>query len=938
MSELLAQAVDICRKLIGEKTTPEINEIEAAITNITYMPLFKDIDQSILRDMLLSLYTTKVDTFQILEGKERREPWLKAFKAAQISKWSFWTRYKKYLAEKKSFAPSVISHLDELTDKVLDKLFNPQQEDIVISKKGLVVGQVQSGKTANYTGLVCKAADAGFNLIIVLAGIHNNLRSQTQTRLDEGFLGFDTQNTRAFTLNQTIKMGVGRIPGFDDAIAHSYTTSLDTGDFTKRAANTAGFNFYVPQPIVLVVKKNSSVLKNLRDWLKTHTAAGKISVKSMLLIDDEADNASVNTNKADKHPTRINGYIRDILGLFNRSAYVGYTATPFANIFIPLDDSDLFPRDFIINLPAPDNYIGPEKVFGTSAIPDEDDDLLPIVNTVDDSDYFVPPKHRKDDDMPSIYDMPESLKTAIKCFIITCAIRAARGQEKKHNSMLIHITRFQSWQNHIKDIVEQQFRYYKSEIEANDPSIMEEFRRIFEEDNVDYKSYTTITEEILNSKSYYNIDSQIKQHTWEEVKSFLYPAVQKIEVKSINGSSGDSLTYYENEKNGISVIAIGGDKLSRGLTLEGLSVSYFLRASKMYDTLMQMGRWFGYRPGYVDLCRLFTSNELNEWYRHITLASEELREEFKYLAESGGTPENYALKVRSHPGQLQITSVTKMRYTKELKVSWAGRLIETYQLLRGKGDKRINLVSTDDFLCKLGKGKAIDKNHLWANVPAETICDFLMQFKLPKSLTKVPLDRICEYITTLNGVGELTSWSVALMSKGDGAESIHQFSNGIKVGCFVRNRAEDISDVNTYYIRKNHIVGNQCDEFIDLESTILSSALEVTKERKKDAGKVWDKTYPAPDIVRQEFRSKQNPLLIIYPLNPKCSNVLDKTGNILEGTVQYSASDEPFIGLAISFPGSETNHAISYVVNQVGDFVETEDMFDENNDNVYAES
>ena len=938
MSELLTQAVDICRKLIGEKNTPEINEIEAAITNITYMPLFKDIDQSILKDMLLSLYTTKVDTFQILEGKERREPWLKAFKAAQISKWSFWTRYKKYLAEKKSFAPSVISHLDELTDKVLDKLFNPQQEDIVISKKGLVVGQVQSGKTANYTGLVCKAADAGFNLIIVLAGIHNNLRSQTQTRLDEGFLGFDTQNTRAFTLNQTIKMGVGRIPGFDDAIAHSYTTSLDTGDFTKRAANTAGFNFYVPQPIVLVVKKNSSVLKNLRDWLKTHTAAGKISVKSMLLIDDEADNASVNTNKADKHPTRINGYIRDILGLFNRSAYVGYTATPFANIFIPLDDSDLFPRDFIINLPAPDNYIGPEKVFGTSAIPDENDDLLPIVNTVDDSDYFVPPKHRKDDDMPSIYDMPESLKTAIKCFIITCAIRAARGQEKKHNSMLIHITRFQSWQNHIKDIVEQQFRYYKSEIEANDPSIMEEFRRIFEEDNVDYKSYTTITEEILSSKSYYNIDSQIKQHTWEEIQSFLYPAVQKIEVKSINGSSGDSLTYYENEKNGISVIAIGGDKLSRGLTLEGLSVSYFLRASKMYDTLMQMGRWFGYRPGYVDLCRLFTSNELNEWYRHITLASEELREEFKYLAESGGTPENYALKVRSHPGQLQITSVTKMRYTKELKVSWAGRLIETYQLLRGKGDKRINLVATDDFLCKLGPGKAIDKNHLWTNVSAETICDYLMQFKLPKSLTKVPLDRICEYITALNGAGELTSWSVALMSKGDSAESTHIFSNGIKVGCFVRNRAEDISDVNTYYIRKNHIVGNQCDEFIDLESTILSSALEVTKERKKDAGKEWDKTYPAPDIVRQEFRSKQNPLLIIYPLNPKCSNVLDKAGNILEGIVQYSASDEPFIGLVISFPGSETNHAISYVVNQVGDFVETEDMFDENNDNVYAEA
>ena len=132
--------------------------------------------------------------------------------------------------------------LDELTDKVLDKLFNPQRSEIQISKKGLVVGQVQSGKTANYTGLICKAADAGFNLIVVLAGIHNNLRSQTQNRIDEGFLGFDTQYERAYTMNKTTKIGVGPIPGFENAIANSYTTSLEKGDFTSRATNTAGFN------------------------------------------------------------------------------------------------------------------------------------------------------------------------------------------------------------------------------------------------------------------------------------------------------------------------------------------------------------------------------------------------------------------------------------------------------------------------------------------------------------------------------------------------------------------------------------------------------------------------------------------------------------------------------------------------------------------------
>ena len=371
------------------------------------------------------------------------------------------------------------------------------------------------------------------------------------------------------------------------------------------------------------------MLKRLYSWLKSQSTHDIIANKSLLLIDDEADNASINTSRDGDDPTAINKNICKIIKLFNRSAYVGYTATPFANIFIPLDKDDLFPKDFIINLPAPDNYIGPEKVFGTSANPDGNEDLLPIVFPVTDSDTFVPAGHKRDDPKPTIDDIPESLKTAIKCFIITCAIRIARGQENKHNSMLIHVSRFQAWQNHLKIIIDRLFKYYKSEIEANDPTIMEEFRQIFEEDTPNYRSYCSITREIMNSPVLSRVDNRMRLHTWNEIKPLLYRAVQKIEVKSINGTSGDSLTYYENEKNGISVIAIGGDKLSRGLTLEGLSVSYFLRASKMYDTLMQMGRWFGYRPGYVDLCRLFTSNELNEWYRHITLASDELREEFR---------------------------------------------------------------------------------------------------------------------------------------------------------------------------------------------------------------------------------------------------------------------------------------------------------------------
>ena len=912
MNELNDKAINICQAIIGFKLGVSDDEINQAISDVTSIPMYAGLDKTELKKSLLAIYNVKVDTYQILEGRDARIPWLKEFKA---------------------FAPEVISQLDDLTDRILDKLFNPQRDDVIINKKGLVVGQVQSGKTANYTGLICKAADAGFNLIIILAGIHNNLRSQTQTRIDEGFLGFDTQNTRAYDMNRTIRIGVGLIPGFDNAIANSYTTSTERGDFTKQAANTAGFNFNNPQPIILVIKKNVSVLKRLYSWLKSQSTHDIIANKSLLLIDDEADNASINTSRDGDDPTAINKNICKIIKLFNRSAYVGYTATPFANIFIPLDKDDLFPKDFIINLPAPDNYIGPEKVFGTSANPDGNEDLLPIVFPVTDSDTFVPAGHKRDDPKPTIDDIPESLKTAIKCFIITCAIRIARGQENKHNSMLIHVSRFQAWQNHLKIIIDRLFKYYKSEIEANDPTIMEEFRQIFEEDTPNYRSYCSITREIMNSPVLSRVDNRMRLHTWNEIKPLLYRAVQKIEVKSINGTSGDSLTYYENEKNGISVIAIGGDKLSRGLTLEGLSVSYFLRASKMYDTLMQMGRWFGYRPGYVDLCRLFTSNELNEWYRHITLASDELREEFRYLAESGGTPENYALKVRTHPGQLQITSISKMRHTRNIQVSWAGRLVETYQLLQNSISKRNNLAVTDSLLSELGTPDRIKSDYLWTGVSSDIICDYLSRFQLPESLTKVNLDLICDYIRELNEVGELISWNIALMSKNvDKNTCVHTFSNGVQVGCFIRRQAKDAQNSKTYYIRKNHIVGNPTDEFIDLPANMLSDALDETRDRKFKAGEEWKHDYPSPQLVRQEFRSKQTPLLMIYPLNPAFSNVSGLTD-----TTTDTKNDEPFIGFAIAFPHSDTNKAVSYVANQVTDFAITEENFDNTNDNTYDE-
>lgn len=383
------------------------------------------------------------------------------------------------------------------------------------------------------------------------------------------------------------------------------------------------------------------------------------------------------------------------------------------------------------------------------------------------------------------------------------------------------------------------------------------------------------------------------------------------------------------EKSSTSRILVGANVLSRGLTLEGLSVSYYLRASKMYDTLMQMGRWFGYRPGYVDLCRLYTSSELNEWFRHITNASEELRDEFNYLAESGSTPDDYALKVRTHPGCLQITAINKMRNVNTITVSWSGKLLETYMLKLNKGVINSNYITTDKFLSSLGTYEMAGQsktNYLWQGVAASAVCGFFDEFKISEELKSFDLNRICKFISTLNQSGELTNWSVALMSKQTSKKV--ELPCGLSVGCYTRNRATDTigakSSKETSFIRKNHIVGNQADEFIDLSHSLLSEALVATKEKNKE----WNKEYPSPKLVRNEYREKSNPLLIIYPLNPLGANIKGQEN-------LFTDSDIPIMGFAIVFPSSDTGHTETYAVNScmLERYKQSEEDFEMYNDN-----
>lgn len=883
--------VKVAKALLGNKSTVTPTEIEDAISNTMMMSVCMDADRDALKRELEEHFNIQVDDFRIIEAHERKRPWIND-RRSKIS-WNFWNRYRDYLENEKGFSLKVLAGLDSLTDRILDSLFDPNDK-VVIDKRGLVVGQVQSGKTSNYSGLICKAADAGYGLIIVLAGIHNNLRSQTQQRIDESFLGFDTQFQRAS--NTSLKnMGVG-FPT-NKLVAHSITSSKESGDFSAGAADSLGLNFNTNEPIVAVVKKNARVLDRLLVWLRSNAttqADGKLTIrgKSLLLIDDEADNASINTSADPEKATRINALICDILKLFDQSAYVGYTATPFANIFIPIEEDNLFPRDFIVNLPAPSNYVGPQQVFGLEFDRDSDTapDVFPIVERICDDGEFNLEKAKKDTALPS--ELPASMKRAIRCFILACAVRRLRGQVHVHNSMLIHISRFVAWQTQIKEMVEEVFLSYRRGIEFNLPPIIEEMRHTFEEEEMGGKSFPAIASEILDS-SLRDFDRQVQVHTWQEVLEHLYDAAAKIEVRELNGSSADVLNYFDHREKGLSVIAVGGDKLSRGLTLEGLSVSYYLRASKMYDTLMQMGRWFGYRPGYVDLCRLFISPQLNEWFCHITLASEELRREFEYMSEIANlTPNQFALKVRTHPGVLQISASNKIRTATEVRVSWSGRLVETYILDKRPEIVLSNFQATQAFVEKLGtqfSGAGANKYYLWEGVDIGLVEGFLQRFQVPENGKKFSPQNLLRFLTEKRKAGELLKWNIGVISKAEGSDLV-QITSSISVRKLTRS-AENKEESN-YRIRKSHII-SPTDEFIDLTDSEKAKAVAVSQEKKVSIG----------NAVREGIRRETGKVLLnLYFLEPSGAGIQE--------------SSPPIVGFAISFPGTSRNDAVAFAVHE----------------------
>lgn len=506
--------------------------------------------------------------------------------------------------------------------------------------------------------------------------MHNALRQQTQKRIDRDFLGYDTRAEM-----QRRPIGGGLING--SIHADNVTTQASNGDFRRAIHENLGMGVQ-QRPVLLVVKKNSSILKNLNAWVsEVVERRGDTKTAPLLVIDDEADQASVDTGDQnqisdeefdpDYDPKTINGEIRKLLSAFPRSAYIAYTATPFANILIHdtrLADGygeDLFPRSFIVSLQAPSNYVGPATLFGINTDdPASAPRPLPLCRDVNQTgEAWLAPSHRKEAVPRYAGDeaIPPSLEDAILSFILVCAARRARGQITVHNSMLVHVSRFREVHQRVHKQIESWLTDVKRQLRYRTGSreLLDRLKTLWVQDFMPCSAMVRSTE----------YGRTLKAAGWSDVEAELHEAADRIRVQVVNSDLKEPIDYEGHEDTGYSVIAVGGDKLSRGLTLEGLSVSYFLRASRMYDSLMQMGRWFGYRGGYVDLCRLCMPPDLQRWFRHVATASEELRSRLDRMARLGARPKDYGLKVQSH-SILLVTAQNKMRHASEHQVSFAG--------------------------------------------------------------------------------------------------------------------------------------------------------------------------------------------------------------------------------------------------------------------------
>lgn len=835
----------------------------------------------------------------------------------------YWKRYKECLKEK-DWSSKVIRDIDTVTDDILDQCGNPQISVCPWQRRGLVIGDVQSGKTAVFTGLINKAADAGYRIIIVLTGMLETLRRQTQGRLDAEFVGKPSGNYAEKHEGKAI--GVGLIDSKHIPVS---CTSVDA-DFNKKLRGTLNFPLAsANEPLLLVLKKNRSVLVSVNKWLKDKNLDGQYINRPLLLIDDEADNASVNTNKEDQDPTKINEQIRILLALFKNATYIGFTATPFANVFINPDvdvsgdtPDDLFPRNFIRTTNIPSNYFGvPEMLSDTDFDEEVSYEKSPYLCRINDAEHDLPLKHKKDFKLKCLWP---SIKTSIQQYLLINTILDLRKLDAvRHRSMMINVSRFTQIQNDLSDLVADYVDEIRDNVEVYGSSASADRNPIIRE------LRDTYTSSFPNS-----------EFSWNEVLAALYESNKLVKVYVVNTSnySKQNKLDYEGNRYGIRAVVIGGLAIARGVTLEGLCVSYLYRSTAYYDTLMQMGRWFGYRPGYQDLCRIWLSETTADYYRQIARATAELKVEVGRMKDAGMSPRDFGLKVRDSPDALLITSRNKMRSGKPvvLRTSFSSYFVETVQLRRVDNDGNIKAVR--EFVSTLKKAgcaeneMAFKKRLIFRNVPKEFVADFVEHFEVhPRCYQLAPSvggERgMSDFIRNTQN-SKLKTWDVVFEQRStgeSGKDDLIDFGLSKPLHC-IRRCVSDLQswEKGNLFFDRNRIAGS------DVEAAPLPVEVfnRLKNSREPCAG---DETGAAG--LRLKFRNeRQSPLIVIMPVR-----VYEQTEKREERFKKEKLLDsKPYVAYALSFCNfsgriENDDDKVLYKVNKtwIHEHLDTEDESEE---------
>lgn len=787
--------------------------------------------------------------------------------------WYHWPVLRQHLLSKKGWTISAVNSIDSISERVLAEICDPHGSPF--DRRGLVLGYVQSGKTASYTALIAKAVDAGYRLVIVLSGMDNALRRQTNTRLRKELVGSSSDPSSV------------RLPPHGKQW-HEFTSDEWDGDFRPGHANHAALQG--PQPVLMVVKKNVRTLRRLLEWLSS--APPEILAEiPVLVIDDEADQASVDTrgsysNDPDggsEEPAVINGLIRGLLNKFMKKAYVAYTATPFANVFIPHDNcdsvhgNDLYPRDFIIPLPRPEGYMGTEELFGRSDDPSGAPEFDPV-NEVPQSDA---------DRVLSNLPAP-SLESAVVDFALTGAARAARGQDHLPSTMLVHASRRKDDHREIFTLILRMLTDLRDEWRYM-PDMR--LRRLLE---------ARWEESFMES-------SLASGHPWRfsDIEPHLGRFMDAVQVKTINSETGEVLNYEEEPS--LKAIAVGGNRLSRGLTLEGLTVSYFVRRSPTYDTLLQMGRWFGFRPGYADLVRIWTTREIAAAFSDLAFVEEQLRQDIGVYAETGLTPADVGMRVMQHPA-MQPTNRPKRRHARsvELGAGFDGTLHQTYKFplddpaaLAELCDT--NLAAVRKLIASLPANPSVlPEGPTWTGVAPSLVVDFLSSLATDPSDDPLRLPALLSHMRGRIDKGSISRATVSVRGRKthDSVMGTADWGANCQPNQIGRTRRKRTQSLG--------VITNPDDELAGLPEELKAEARKMVAEGRAST----------LNNAARRIRDSSEVALMLYPISRHSGYSLG-TGSARAPL--YSDPLDPrardLVGVAISFPSpTGAPQAVRYTV------------------------